>query len=122
VIQAFPTHGSTIDNLIGWDTIKMTRHANEELCMPKSYLIDMDGVIVRGNELIPGADEFIERLHRREIKFLILTNNPMYTLTDLQHRLQRLGINVAPDHIYTVLAKNLIRLGFAPNRTACTIS
>jgi 5'-nucleotidase len=69
--------------------------------MPKSYLIDMDGVIVRGSELIPGADAFIQRLHDRAIKFLILTNNPLYTPADLSHRLQRMGVNVAPDHLYT---------------------
>ncbi len=69
--------------------------------MSKSYLIDMDGVIVRGSELIPGADAFLERLYQREIKFLILTNNPLYTQRDLQYRLQRIGINVTPEHIYT---------------------
>jgi len=69
--------------------------------MPKSYLIDMDGVIVRGSELIPGADAFLDRLHQREIKFLILTNNPLYTPRDLLHRLQRIGVNVTADHIYT---------------------
>ncbi len=69
--------------------------------MPKSYLIDMDGVIVRGNALIPGADGFLRRLRQLGSKFLILTNNPMYTPLDLQHRLQRLGIDVSPDHIYT---------------------
>jgi NagD protein len=69
--------------------------------MPKSYFIDMDGVIVRGNELIPGADAFIERLHQRKIKFLILTNNAIYTPTDLTHRLQRIGINITTDHLYT---------------------
>ncbi len=69
--------------------------------MPKSYLIDMDGVIVRGSELIPGADAFLERLHQRQIKFLILTNNPLYTPRDLLHRLQRIGVNVTADHIYT---------------------
>jgi NagD protein len=69
--------------------------------MPKSYLIDMDGVIVRGSELIPGADAFLERLHQRNIKFLILTNNPLYTPVDLQHRLQRIGVRVTADHIYT---------------------
>ncbi len=69
--------------------------------MPKSYLIDMDGVIVRGNELIAGADGFIRRLHQSGSKFLILTNNPIYTPADLQHRLQRLGVNLSPDHIYT---------------------
>jgi NagD protein len=61
----------------------------------------MDGVIVRGSELIPGADAFLDRLRQRQIKFLILTNNPLYTQRDLQHRLQRIGISVAGDHIYT---------------------
>jgi NagD protein len=69
--------------------------------MSKSYLIDMDGVIVRGSELIPGADAFLERLRQRQIKFLILTNNPLYTQRDLQHRLQRIGLAVTDDHIYT---------------------
>lgn len=69
--------------------------------MPKSYLIDMDGVMVRGNEMVPGADAFVERLHQKAVKFLILTNNPMYTPVDLQHRLQRLGIRVTTDHFYT---------------------
>ena len=69
--------------------------------MPKSYLIDMDGVIVRGSELIPGADAFLERLQRRSIKFLILTNNPFHTPADLQHRLQRIGITITADHIFT---------------------
>ena len=69
--------------------------------MPKSYLIDMDGVIVRGSELIPGADQFLDRLQQRGIKFLILTNNPLYTPIDLQHRLQRIGINLSIEHLYT---------------------
>jgi len=69
--------------------------------MAKSYLIDMDGVIVRGSELIPGADAFLDRLRERGIKFLILTNNPVYTPRDLQHRLQRIGVSIAVEHIYT---------------------
>jgi NagD protein len=69
--------------------------------MPKSYFIDMDGVIVRGRELIPGADKFIERLHRKGIKFLIVTNNPLYTPTDLAHRFQQMGVNITADHLYT---------------------
>ncbi len=69
--------------------------------MSKSYLIDMDGVIIRGGDLIPGADAFLERLNQRKIKFLILTNNPLYTPVDLQHRLQRMGVSVTTDHIFT---------------------
>ena len=66
-----------------------------------NYLIDMDGVIVRGEELIPGADAFVDRLHQRQIKFIIFTNNPTYTPFDLQRRLQRIGIRLSEDHIYT---------------------
>ncbi len=87
--------------------------------MPKSYLIDMDGVIVRGNELIAGADAFLDRLHQRQIKFLILTNNPLYTPIDLQHRLQRVGVNVETDHLYTsALATAQFLKWQKPNGTA----
>ena len=87
--------------------------------MSKSYLLDMDGVIVRGNEIVPGADAFLGRLRRRQIRFLILTNNPQYTPVDLQHRLQRLGIEVAADHIYTsALATAQFLKWQKPNGTA----
>jgi NagD protein len=82
----------------------------------------MDGVIVRGGELIPGADAFLDRLHQRNIKFLILTNNPIYTQVDLQHRLQRMGINLTTDHIYTsALATALFLKSQKPGGTAFVI-
>jgi NagD protein len=68
---------------------------------PKSYLIDMDGVLVRGQVMIPGADEFIGKLIARNIKFLVLTNNPIYTPGDLSHRLQTLGLDVPKECIFT---------------------
>ncbi len=67
----------------------------------KNYLIDMDGVLVRGSVAIPGASEFIGRLLECQRKFLILTNNSIYTPRDLQLRLQRIGLDVPDNHIYT---------------------
>ena len=69
--------------------------------MPKSYLCDMDGVLVRGSQPIPGANEFLQRLQAAEAKFLVLTNNSLYTPRDLQVRLQRIGLDVPPGAIYT---------------------
>ena len=69
--------------------------------IPKNYLIDMDGVLMRGSEPIPGASEFIGRLVERQAKFLILTNNSMYTPRDLQIRLRRSGLEVPVGSIYT---------------------
>jgi NagD protein len=68
---------------------------------PKSYFIDMDGVLMRGAAPIPGAPEFIGRLTKREAKFLLLTNNSMYTPRDLQLRLERRGLQVPAESIYT---------------------
>src|SRR5512133_2663517 len=67
----------------------------------KNYLIDMDGVLVKGRTPIPGAPEFIERMIARKIKFLILTNNPLYTQRDLEHRLKTSGLNVPAESIFT---------------------
>jgi NagD protein len=65
------------------------------------YLIDMDGVIYRGGHLIPGADHFINDLRKADIPFRFLTNNSQRTRRDVATRLQRLGINVGEEHVYT---------------------
>ena len=66
-----------------------------------SYLMDMDGVIVRESNLVPGADRFIARLVEAGRPFLILTNNSMYTPRDLAARLSEMGLDVPPDSIWT---------------------
>ena len=67
----------------------------------KNYLTDMDGVLLRGTTLIPGAIEFIQRLRIKELPFLILTNNSQYTPRDLQVRLLYMGLEVPPEAIFT---------------------
>jgi NagD protein len=68
---------------------------------PKSYLIDMDGVLVQGRQPVPGAAEFLARLEAKGAKFLVLTNNPLYTPGDLSHRLSTSGLRVARQRIFT---------------------
>jgi len=68
---------------------------------PKSYFIDMDGVLMRGAAPIPGAADFVGRLEERGAKFLLLTNNSMYTPRALQLRLEHSGLRVPTDSIYT---------------------
>ena len=68
---------------------------------PKNYLIDMDGVLVTGTNIVSGAQKFIERLKERSAKYLVLTNNPRYTPGDLSHRLQWIGLEIPPQQIFT---------------------
>lgn len=66
-----------------------------------TYLMDMDGVLIRGAQLIPGAADFIAQLRAAGKPFLILTNSSVYTPRDLQARLAHSGLAVAPEEIYT---------------------
>jgi NagD protein len=69
--------------------------------MRHGYLIDMDGVLYRGHALIPGADAFVHELRQRSIPFRFLTNNSQRTRRDIVAKLQRMGIDVEDEHIYT---------------------
>ncbi|MBK7870632.1 MAG: HAD family hydrolase [Saprospiraceae bacterium] len=69
--------------------------------MPHGFLIDMDGVIYGGNHLIPGADDFIAQLKKRNIPFLFLTNNSQRTTRDVVNKLAGLGIDVEESDVFT---------------------
>ena len=69
--------------------------------MKRGYLIDMDGVMYRGGELIPGADLFVKRLLREKIPFLFLTNNSQRTRRDVATKISRMGIPAEETHVFT---------------------
>ncbi|MDD3925257.1 MAG: HAD-IIA family hydrolase [bacterium] len=90
--------------------------------MTYGFLIDMDGVIYKGNTLIPGADGFIDELVRRDIPFLFLTNNSQRTRRDVWTKLSRMGITVNDSHIYTCAMSTARFLAAQkPNGTAFVI-
>jgi NagD protein len=69
--------------------------------MRRAYLIDMDGVLYRGTDLIPGAERFIATLRRRHIPFLLVTNNSQRTRRDVVLKLAQVGLTVPEDHVFT---------------------
>jgi HAD superfamily hydrolase (TIGR01457 family) len=69
--------------------------------MKHGYLLDMDGVVYRGTELVPHAREFIARLRTENTPYLLLTNDSTQTPGQFSHKLKGLGITVPPDHIYS---------------------
>ena len=66
-----------------------------------SFLVDMDGVLVHEDDLIPGADRFIKALRAAELPFLVLTNNSILTPRDFAARLARTGIDLPSEAIWT---------------------
>ncbi|MCX7677816.1 MAG: HAD-IIA family hydrolase [Spirochaetes bacterium] len=61
----------------------------------------MDGVVIKGRSVIPGAVEFVNRLKKGRFPFLFLTNNSYYTPSELQEKMAKVGIDVTEDHFYT---------------------
>ena len=67
----------------------------------ETWLTDMDGVLVHEDSAIPGAADFIARLTATGRRFLVLTNNSIFTPRDLRARLQAAGIDIPEAAIWT---------------------
>jgi NagD protein len=87
--------------------------------MKQGLLIDMDGVIYSGEELIYGADKFIKHLIDSDIPFTFMTNNSQRTSLEVVRKLKRLGITVETKHVYTsAMATGKFLGDQSPNGTA----
>lgn len=79
----------------------MSRKTVEEIRDRKGFICDMDGVIYHGNELIDGAKEFVDWLHKEGKQFLFLTNSSDRSPKELQQKLLRMGLEIEEDNFYT---------------------
>jgi NagD protein len=87
-----------------------------------NYLIDMDGVLLRGLQVIPGAGQFIHSLQEAKREFLVLTNNSLYTPRDLSHRFHTIGLDIPEQRIFTsAMATAQFLHNQRPNGTAFVI-
>ena len=67
----------------------------------KGYLIDLDGTMYRGNEVIPEAIPFIEQLEERNIPHVFVTNNSTKSTDDVAEKLNQLGIQANHKQVVT---------------------
>lgn len=82
----------------------------------------MDGVLISGDTVIPGAKKFVQRLNASQAKYLVLTNNPIYTPKDLSHNLRKRGLDIPPELIFTsAMATAQFLQKQRPNGTAYVI-
>jgi NagD protein len=66
-----------------------------------SWLCDMDGVLIRDDAMIEGADLFLEKIQSTGRSILVLTNNSFFTVGELSTRLASLGLKVREDQLWT---------------------
>jgi 4-nitrophenyl phosphatase len=71
------------------------------LARVKGLLVDLDGVVYLGDQLISGAPEFFRVLREREVAFLLVTNNSSRTTQQFAEKLCNMGILVSPSEVLT---------------------
>ncbi|GAB4565024.1 MAG: TIGR01457 family HAD-type hydrolase [Anaerolineae bacterium] len=67
----------------------------------QAFMLDMDGVVYAGTQLLPGAREFIAHLQKTRTPYLFLTNNSSRTPAQYRERLARMGIETTEEQIFT---------------------
>jgi 4-nitrophenyl phosphatase len=67
----------------------------------KGYLIDLDGTIYRGNQVIDGAREFVGWLRKRNLPYLFVTNNSSVTKESVAAKLCTMGVKAKPNQVIT---------------------
>ena len=88
----------------------------------EAWLLDMDGVLVHEEHVLPGAQAFTDRLREQERPFLVLTKNSIYTRRDLSARLSRAGLEIPEEQIWTsAVATAQFLAGQAPGASAYVV-
>ncbi|NWJ48089.1 MAG: HAD-IIA family hydrolase [Chloroflexi bacterium] len=88
-----------------------TTHQNQNtLARFRFALMDMDGVLYRGNQSLPGLVEFFDFLEHAGIGYRLLTNNASMTSDDYHHKLLKMGVDVPPEKIITSPLATILHL------------
>ena len=66
-----------------------------------ALVLDLDGVVYRGDRTVPGAPESIDALRSSGKQLLFLTNNATRTESEVVEKLARHGVDAAPDEVLT---------------------
>jgi hypothetical protein len=82
--------------------IKVTFMSSQIPPVIKNLIIDMDGVLWRGETAMPGLVQFFETLQAKKINFVMATNNATKTAVMYGDKLARFGIPIDPSRILTV--------------------
>ncbi|RLG01846.1 MAG: hypothetical protein DRN49_00430 [Thaumarchaeota archaeon] len=67
----------------------------------KAFILDLDGCIYVGDQLVPGSDEAVEKLREIGVKIMYLTNNSGYTSEEYCVKLRKFGIKCFEEAVLT---------------------
>ncbi len=74
---------------------------NLSLASVRALIIDVDGVLWRGDRMMPGVSAFFDFLRARRIPFVIATNNAMRPASDVVEQLTTINVRVSESEVLT---------------------
>jgi 4-nitrophenyl phosphatase len=80
---------------------KRAKTIQERIREIKLFLLDLDGTVYNGEELVPGAAEFIGHLRENNLHYVFLTNNSSHSAIEYVTKITRLGIPATLDNVLT---------------------
>jgi HAD superfamily hydrolase (TIGR01450 family) len=81
-----------------------------EVIMIKAFMIDLDGVVYRGDTVREGSKEFFEYLKANSIPHCVVTNHSSFHRKYYSQKLKRMGIEVSVDYIVSTPYEVAIRV------------
>jgi 4-nitrophenyl phosphatase len=73
----------------------------DKLRQIQCFLMDMDGTIYLGNQLLPGAQDWLDLLEEHSLDYYFLTNNSSRSRVEYAQKFVRLGLDVPEEKIFT---------------------
>lgn len=67
----------------------------------KCFLMDIDGTIYLGEQLLPGAQEWLDLLETHAIPYFFLTNNSSRSRIEYAEKFTRMGLTIPEERIFT---------------------
>ena len=100
--------------VVGWSaSVSNSPRVERPLRELRGLIMDMDGVLYRGDEPAPGLVDFFRFLNERGLRYLLLTNNSTILPEGYVHKLAKMGVRVPAE---SILSAGLVALEYLRGR------
>lgn len=99
--QAFSIGTAKINTSLKANVLKLTDPQSQLLDQVDIFIFDCDGVIWRGDELIPGIPETLDKLRKANKRMFFVTNNSTKSRAGYKKKFDSLGLDVPAEEIFS---------------------
>ena len=86
-----------------WEVASLEQSKRSEVSLSaiKGLMLDMDGVLWHGEDSLDGLDAFFKLLNKKQIPYILATNNPSKHPEGFREKAHKFGIPIASEDVIT---------------------